>query len=648
MWFVFLADFPTIQCVQVFDCFQCLFFHSLLNLNLDTVVASRCIWDCFESHVLDFADSQWLEYQEQKDMNATWSSTVKLGGQIQSSMCLWWESSHHGQLPKHEVIVCHFQIRQSDLKTISSTFSFGKVTMKPSNREGLPSQSTWRWIPIPDTTQITGGAGIRRVVNWGNSETPLIKILPLYNWHLSFSSLPKIFDFFARLSRSETHTQTPDIHIYIQYTIFVSCWGDLCFPCILMASSIFQGGDGMCSWDAVDSFSNDAVKLRFTEDFGAENVCDTGPKVHNPNNWQVTNQFPVEIWDDMRVATCKDGNCCNCTSYLVQIVFGHEIFSLVWGVWILEAQLAIAQVKDKIILPDNLPVGEYLLSWRWDCYMADQIWSNCADVEITDSAIETTTPVSTSTTTSTTSIASTTSTTSPSSGCIDGELPTEWSQAGRFDCNYFRERGAAYSNPLAYCAHAAIRNTCCFCESALRQKHRALRRGHAKHLHQAALALIQNASKVRKSDPSELWEWTLRICIDCMDANFENWSLDEVGWSWVEYPSESSDLSDSIRCIHSILDRADSSDLDLFASWFVVGAFLWMWEGKFGKQKQKKQDWCYAEISKALIFVALFDFVRFVIFKVLFFPSSITLHLPRRPLGVAPIWDLNVYRSWRV
>ena len=33
--------------------------------------------------------------------------------------------------------------------------------------------------------------------------------------------------------------------------------------------------------------------------------------------------------------------------------------------------------------------------------------------------------------------------------------------------------------------------------------------------------------------------------------------------SWVVYPS---DLSDSIRCIHSILDRADSSDLDLFAS----------------------------------------------------------------------------------
>ena len=34
-----------------------------------------------------------------------------------------------------------------------------EVTMKPSSRsEGtFPAQSSWRWIPIPDTTQITGG-----------------------------------------------------------------------------------------------------------------------------------------------------------------------------------------------------------------------------------------------------------------------------------------------------------------------------------------------------------------------------------------------------------------------------------------------------------------------------------------------------------
>lgn len=50
---------------------------------------------------------------------------------------------------------------------------------------------------------------------------------------------------------------------------------------------VTAGGDGMCSWDAVESFSNDEVKQRFTEDFGDENLCDSGPKVHNPNNWQV-------------------------------------------------------------------------------------------------------------------------------------------------------------------------------------------------------------------------------------------------------------------------------------------------------------------------------------------------------------------------
>ena len=47
------------------------------------------------------------------------------------------------------------------------------------------------------------------------------------------------------------------------------------------------GGDGVCAWDAVESFRNDEVKQHFTEDFGTDQLCDTGPKVHNPNNWQV-------------------------------------------------------------------------------------------------------------------------------------------------------------------------------------------------------------------------------------------------------------------------------------------------------------------------------------------------------------------------
>lgn len=38
-------------------------------------------------------------------------------------------------------------------------------------------------------------------------------------------------------------------------------------------------------------------------------------------------------------------------------------------------------VVDKVKVPD-LPEGKYVLSWRWDCEMTKQIWSNCADVTI--------------------------------------------------------------------------------------------------------------------------------------------------------------------------------------------------------------------------------------------------------------------------
>jgi len=263
----------------------------------------ECIWDCFEANVLQFApgNSQWLEYQAQSGMNVSMKVQSKTDGT-------------------------------------------------------LPEGSAWRWIPIPDTAQITGG------------------------------------------------------------------------------------GAGTCAWDAVASFSNDLVKEKFTEDFGGEGTsCDTGPKAHNPNNWQV---------------------------------------------------------KDQVLVPANLAPGEYLLSWRWDCYMADQIWSNCADVEITTSTAQTT-----STTTlllSTSEMSTSSTTTQTTSTCTDSELPVQWSQAGRFDCAYFQTRGATYSRPDAYCEHAAIRDACCFCGGgrpaslatiSRKKGRRALRHG--------TLALLQNATTVR-------------------------------------------------------------------------------------------------------------------------------------------------------
>lgn len=39
-------------------------------------------------------------------------------------------------------------------------------------------------------------------------------------------------------------------------------------------------------------------------------------------------------------------------------------------------------IVDKVVVPDTLEPGDYLLSWRWDCEQSKQIWQNCADVAI--------------------------------------------------------------------------------------------------------------------------------------------------------------------------------------------------------------------------------------------------------------------------
>lgn len=40
-------------------------------------------------------------------------------------------------------------------------------------------------------------------------------------------------------------------------------------------------------------------------------------------------------------------------------------------------------VVDQVSIPAELPVGEYVLSWRWDMEQYAQVWTNCADVTIT-------------------------------------------------------------------------------------------------------------------------------------------------------------------------------------------------------------------------------------------------------------------------
>merc|ERR1712232_1489278 len=44
-------------------------------------------------------------------------------------------------------------------------------------------------------------------------------------------------------------------------------------------------------------------------------------------------------------------------------------------------------IIDEVMIPADLPAGEYVLGFRWDCEQTPQIWQNCADVTITTSPL---------------------------------------------------------------------------------------------------------------------------------------------------------------------------------------------------------------------------------------------------------------------
>ena len=39
-------------------------------------------------------------------------------------------------------------------------------------------------------------------------------------------------------------------------------------------------------------------------------------------------------------------------------------------------------IEDGLKVPKEVPPGEYVLGWRWDCEMSSQVWSSCADITI--------------------------------------------------------------------------------------------------------------------------------------------------------------------------------------------------------------------------------------------------------------------------
>ena len=42
------------------------------------------------------------------------------------------------------------------------------------------------------------------------------------------------------------------------------------------------------------------------------------------------------------------------------------------------------EIVDRIRIPGNLPAGDYVLGWRWDCEESNQIWQSCSDVTLTE------------------------------------------------------------------------------------------------------------------------------------------------------------------------------------------------------------------------------------------------------------------------
>ena len=39
-------------------------------------------------------------------------------------------------------------------------------------------------------------------------------------------------------------------------------------------------------------------------------------------------------------------------------------------------------IVDKVHVPKDLPPGDYVVQWRWDCEQTPQIWAGCGDVTV--------------------------------------------------------------------------------------------------------------------------------------------------------------------------------------------------------------------------------------------------------------------------
>jgi len=76
------------------------------------------------------------------------------------------------------------------------------------------------------------------------------------------------------------------------------------------------------------------------------------------------------------VSSKQSGVCPDGTEFY-PAVSGHSGFGKNIPEW---------SMMDRVVIPEGLEEGEYLLGWRWDCEESTQVWQNCADLVLTKDA----------------------------------------------------------------------------------------------------------------------------------------------------------------------------------------------------------------------------------------------------------------------
>merc|ERR1712032_1526907 len=106
-----------------------------------------------------------------------------------------------------------------------------------------------------------------------------------------------------------------------------------------------------------------------------------------------TGGLPSDPWDTQ--VNCY-GACCGASSSKAHGVCpeGTEFYPAVSGHSGFGKDVPDWSIMDRVVIPEDLEEGDYLLSWRWDCEESTQVWQNCADITLTkDVPPPTTTPV---------------------------------------------------------------------------------------------------------------------------------------------------------------------------------------------------------------------------------------------------------------